>query len=183
MNPKNNPRIPTQKKCIQLLQEKKVPKNIIKHSLKVRQVAMFIAKKMQEQKIPINTQLVNASALLHDIAKHTEKKETLHHALGAKQLKKYPQVAQIISEHGLDTILKKKPFTSTESKIVYYADKRVKSDKIVTLKERFKYLLTHYGTKNPQTEKKIKKCLPKVKKLEKELQKKTGKKLTPGEIT
>jgi uncharacterized protein len=167
------PLIPSEKECFELLNEFNVPENILNHSKKVAEVSLFIGKKLKLKGIKVNLSLLNASALLHDIAKHStlQSEEKRHSIAGAELLEKkgFKQIAELISEHGTDEILKENPFSCIESKILFYADKRVKSDKIVSLKERFDYLFKRYGSISKEVLETLEKCYPKVLDLEKEL--------------
>ena len=155
--------IPTKKECIAILTKNKTPSNIIKHCKAVCKVAEDVAKKLIKKGIKVNKGLVAAAALLHD----AERLKKNHVARGARLVKKlgYPEVANVISKHTLYKLKNNEPKT-IEEKIVFYADKRVKHDKIVTLEERYKdlkerYKLSDFGALNWEMEftKKIEKEL------------------------
>ena len=139
--------IPTQKECYTILNKYKVPIHIIRHSKTVSRVAIFIAKRANLMGEDIDLLLLEASCLLHDITKMQSLKTGEDHAKTGGNLVKslgYPEVAAIIEEH----IILKNPFRNgalTESEILNYSDKRVKHDKIVTLKQRFEDLKIRYG--------------------------------------
>ncbi|MEM4364089.1 MAG: hypothetical protein QXS90_02310, partial [Candidatus Diapherotrites archaeon] len=59
--------------------------------------------------------------------------------------------------------------TPLEAKIIWYADKRVTHDKIVSLKERYEYLKEKYGKKSEQKMKEILSTTQNAEKIEKEL--------------
>jgi hypothetical protein len=95
----------------------------------------------------LNIQLLEAGALLHDIAKPqsicTGEK---HEKLGACMLRQwgYHSVAPIVEDHvSMDHARASGPVT--ESLLVNYSDKRVKHDEIVTLDERFEDLINRYA--------------------------------------
>ncbi|MAG08342.1 hypothetical protein CMO89_02625 [Candidatus Woesearchaeota archaeon] len=88
-----------------------------------------------------------------------------HHADSCHDIliEEYPELALVIKRHRFRYILNKdhKPET-WEQKLVFYADKRVKHDKIVSLKERFEdgrkrnaHLLSKASNKREQEEKQI----------------------------
>lgn len=95
-----------------------------------------------------------------------------------------PKLAQIISKHGYNSLIARKKSarpSTLEEKILYYADKRVKFDQIVSLKERIKdgqrrYFLNH-SKKIPPSDTHVQKALFT---LEKELCSLAG--IKPGQI-
>lgn len=137
----------------------------------VARVALWIARQYQKAGREVNVSLVCASALLHDIGKIIEIRrggEVSHPQKGAELINRegYPEVAAIIGAHGLNTIYEEpEKLNNLETKIVYYADKRVTHDRVVSLKERFGYLKKRY----PKALGAIKKAGPLVQTLEKEL--------------
>lgn len=156
--------IPTREECLKLLNEYKVNESIQRHSKAVAKVAVFLAKKLKENGVEININLVEAAGLLHDSLKavsftHFEglseeelKKtkelqakypETGHAEAAYLELKdKYPEVARVVRVHTPKHILQA---TTLEEKLVNYADKRVLHDKIVALKDRAKHYREKYG--------------------------------------
>jgi len=113
----------------------------------VAQIALFLARLLNGNGIRLDLQLVEAAALLHDIAKERSLcTGERHDQLGAAMLVEfgYPSVAAIVGDHvSLDASHLKGPIT--ESLLVNYADKRVKHDRIVTLADRFDDLLDRYA--------------------------------------
>lgn len=153
--------LPTREECLQLLREYKNPENIIEHSLVVAKIANYLAKRLKEKGEDVDRDLVDRGALLHDIVKFiTLNSDARHGKEGYKILmeKGYPAIALIAKEHALSEILKKGSLKSWESKIVYYADKRVNNERIVSLEERFKYLRERYGKSGKEIMDKINKC-------------------------
>ncbi len=166
------PIVPSYKQALKLLKEKNVPENIVEHSKQVTNIALFVGKKLKAKGFEINLDLLGVSALLHDIAKYYCVKTSENHAIvGAKWLREkgFEKIAKIVSEHGTSQVLKENPFCCIESKILFYADKRVNSNKIVTIKERFDYLFKKYGVIGEEVQQTLKKCYTKVLELEKEL--------------
>ena len=128
--------------------------NIRQHSLMVARIADLLVTGLQGrvngQSLP-DRQLCVSGGLLHDIAKTHCLDGSCDHARAGAEIclqHGYPEIAQIVEEH---VILKdhdparyrKGAFTARE--IVYYADKRVRHDEVVTLEERLDYIIEHYG--------------------------------------
>lgn len=164
------------KACVTMLKEEETPRNIYLHSRKVNAIAMFIAKKLIEKGEKIDLYLVDMGSMLHDISKYKEVKygNTLaRHTFEAYNtliVKGYPIVARIALRHGLDEVLCKKYGLKTwEEIIVYYADKRVNHDKVVSLDERLKYLKETYGINSKRSMEKIKAVEKPLKELEKQI--------------
>ena len=137
-------KIPTKEECLRLLKANNIPDNIIAHTKKVCDFSMKVYEVLYNRSIKVNKNLVAAAALLHDIKK-LELEE--HEIKGAKYIQSlgYPEVAVLIKKHGLRHSNEKefKPIT-WEEKIIFYSDKRVKNDKIVSVDERFEYIKQTY---------------------------------------
>ncbi len=140
-------RIPSKKECFKLIFEMEMMDHIVSHSILVGQVAILIVNQLEKQQTNLNRDIVQASALLHDITKTRSFKTRENHAHTGKQLLLNlgcSEVGKIIGQH----VRLKKYCTSTtilEAEIVNYADKRVLHDKVVSLKERMTYILRKYG--------------------------------------
>ncbi|MBI4053459.1 MAG: HD domain-containing protein [Candidatus Diapherotrites archaeon] len=162
------------KSCLDLLEKHGVPQHIVAHSLKVHEVAMFLAERMDAKGVKVNKAVVSASALLHDIDKHYSFSNPEIHGEKSFEIlvgEGMPKVAEIVKKHMLGTILKEggEGLNSLEAKIVFYADKRVRHDSLVSLGERFAYLFNRYGVKGNAFRETIEKAYPAVLGLEKEL--------------
>ena len=165
--------LPSREECIALLHKYELPPHIIKHSEAVEKLAVFLAKKFNEKGIKVDTELVSRVALLHDIDKLQTLKpgfEHLHSKLSKKILEKegFPLLGKMVSKHLLENILEENAFKNWEEKLVFYSDKRVNHDQIVSLQTRFDYLFERYG-KEKKVFDKIAKCKPKAKQLEEEI--------------
>lgn len=142
-----------------LLDEFHVPKHIRRHSKKVAEVCEFIG-----GKIPgIDVELLKKAAYLHDLVRicdfakwnpanmpdeHPEESKKAWERIRKKYAgKSHEQAAyEILSERGyraLANLTRSHRFenilnglTTWEEKILYYADKRVENDQIVTLEHR-----------------------------------------------
>ncbi len=146
--------VPGIDECARLMEQYKMLPNIRSHSLVVARIADLLASGLQNrvngQPLP-DRQLCISGALLHDIAKTPCLDGSCDHAWAGAEIclqHGYPEIAAIVEEH---VILKDHNpdryrigiFSARE--IVYYADKRVRHDKIVNLDERLDYIIEHYG--------------------------------------
>ena len=156
-------KIPTQEQCLKILKDSNVPDNIIAHTTKVCEFSMKIVDLLERKGIKVDRNLVAAGALLHDVKKLSPSDHIVEGYEFIKSLG-YPEVANIMKKHGLVHV-ENEEFTpkTWEEKIVFYADKRVKNDKIVSLDERFEYAKKRYNHYD------IEKELEFTKKIEREL--------------
>ena len=159
----------TKKQKLELL-KKYLPENIVQHCIQVNKVAVFIGRKFIEQGIAIDIEAVDNASLFHDIARVVD-----IHNFTEDRFKDYPNPrvkfwkdlrekykgknheiagAEILRENGLEKeakLLLKHGYhqidylDTWEEKIICYADKRVKHDKIVNLKERLDDLTLRYA--------------------------------------
>ncbi len=138
-------RIPGLRDCVRLLEEQGVPPHIRRHSERVALVAVFLARDLREAGVELDLELVCAGALLHDITKHRSLETGENHAATARRLLEglgYPEVAEVVGNHIVVPLRDGDP---AEDELVYYADKRVKHETVVSVSERFKDLLARYG--------------------------------------
>jgi len=139
--------IPNREECIHLMERYEMLDNIVAHSLEVTRVALFLSMELNKRGQKIDLQLVEAASLLHDIAKTTCLKTKEDHTQAGFHLLRemgYARVGEVVAQHvwlqnGGD------PSSVTEEEVVNYADKRVRHDQIVSLKERFQDLKARYG--------------------------------------
>lgn len=162
--------IPSKEICYKLMCETGMLPNIVVHSLQVCRTATFLVDQMSGCGIKLDRDLVQASALLHDITKTRSLTTGEIHALtGAELINEmgYPDVAYIIGHHVIldETFASDEP---AEVEIVNYADKRVLHDRVVSLRERMDYILVRY-TKHPGDRERIARNWLKIKGLEKKL--------------
>jgi putative nucleotidyltransferase with HDIG domain len=138
-------KIPTRTECEELMARYAMLPNIIEHSFQVMRVALAITDNLADG-VSINREAVIAGALLHDITKtRSLQTKERHAASGGALLRElgYPLIAEIVEQH---VVLDPNPAGPiAEKEIIYYADKRVMHDKIVTLEERVEDLLIRYG--------------------------------------
>jgi len=157
--------LPTRKECQAIIEEHHVPPHIVKHSMAVAKLAVFLAQRLTEKGITVDVNLVDRACLLHDIIRICDFKEldysrfeqpvTAEDKAKWQQLRakyegipheyaaydilkdKFPALALTIKKHRYIAVLDEEEKPNTwEEKLVYYADKRVMHDKIVSLEER-----------------------------------------------
>jgi len=138
---------PSSEECMKLIEEYEMLPNIIAHSIQVKNVSEAIYKNLID-KSTINLELLVASALLHDIAKTKaiHENDVRHDLSGGKILRDlgFEEIAVIVENHVVFTGFDKEG-PLTEKEIIYYADKRVLHDKVVTIHTRVDDLATRYG--------------------------------------
>lgn len=151
------------KEIQEIYHEFHTPKHIIAHMKMVAKVAKTLSKKIIAKGIKIDQELIENAALLHDVVRCVDFKNIeekvfrikpknsdlecwkklwkKYHKVGhekamAKILRArgHKKLANLISKHGFFSIWELK---TIEEKILYYSDKRVDRDKIVTLEVRF----------------------------------------------
>jgi uncharacterized protein len=128
--------------------------NIRRHSFVVARVAEKILTELSSRTggntLP-DKNLITAGALLHDIAKTKCLQGGCDHAEVGSAIcrqKGHPQIAEIVAEHvRLHTFSPERYqhgiFEAKE--LIFYADKRVVHDQVVSLEERLDYILARYG--------------------------------------
>jgi putative nucleotidyltransferase with HDIG domain len=139
--------IPTRDECLRLMSQYGMLDNIIHHSIEVARIALFLSTELNKRGQRIDLGLVEAASLLHDVTKTVCFKTKENHAQTGSQVLKemgYERVGEVVAEH---VVLSKKkdPLLVSEEEVVNYADKRVQHDRIVSLEERFSYLMDRYG--------------------------------------
>ena len=140
-------RIPALEECYELLAREGVPRHIVRHCERVAQVGVFLARELVRAGQPLDVFLVAAGGLLHDLTKHHSLRTGENHAESARRRLRalgFPEVAEVVGNH---IFLKPGPPGTPirADELVYYADKRVRHEEIVTLKERFVDLRERYG--------------------------------------
>jgi putative nucleotidyltransferase with HDIG domain len=139
--------VPSVIDCFELMERYSMLPNIRAHSIMVQKIATLLAMRLREAGENLHIEVVTAGALMHDIGKSLclHSKED-HAAKGAEICLEnhLEEIAGIVGEHiRLKEFQKTKPISERE--VVYYADKRVNHDSIVSLNERLDYLLVQYG--------------------------------------
>jgi len=143
--------------CRRLLAAHGVPTHIRRHSAQVARVARSIAEALRERGEAVDVGLIEAAALLHDIAKAPCLESHLDHATeGGRVLRELglEAVAAIVERHvHLGDSDPRGPVTGAE--VVNYADKRVLFVRVVSLPERFRDLIVRYSRGRTDIEERI----------------------------
>jgi uncharacterized protein len=171
--------IPDETQCRELMRRYEMLPNIVEHSYRVCQLALFLASALNRNGASLDLELVRAGSLLHDITKTRSLGTEERHAESGRDLLRglgYPEVAEIVGGHvnpeeGDPT----SPISETD--IVNYADKRVMHSQVVSLKERFEDLEKRYG-KTPEARKRLGRMRQAVLALEKRIFSRLG--IDPG---
>lgn len=149
--------IPTIQECYQLMDQYKMLENIRQHSIVVEKIASLISRGLTEAGVPLSMEKVTAGALLHDIAKTICLSEGCDHSMVGEEIclkNQLDEIADLVGEH-----VRLKHFEPEgvilEKEIIYYADKRVNHDQIVTIEERLKDLFVRYGKGDVALEKRM----------------------------
>lgn len=117
------------------------------HSIIVEKVARIIARGLQDAGVDISLEKITAGALMHDIGKTPCLNTNEDHSAKGREIclrNDLCEIADIVGEH---VLMQNYDLSAVihEKEIVYYADKRVKHDAIVSLEERLKYIIERYG--------------------------------------
>ena len=139
--------IPSAKECLEFMEKYEMLENIRAHSIVVERVANIIAKGLIDTGADLKLEKITAGALLHDIGKSLCLDTKEDHAAKGEEIciqNQLDEVADIVGEH---VILKNydPEAVISEKEIIYYADKRVNHDHVVSLEKRLEYLLDRYG--------------------------------------
>ena len=139
--------IPSRSECEELMGRYHMLENIVRHSLVVCRVGVYLSGKLSPTSGGLDLEEVEAAALLHDITKTRSFRTGENHAAsGARLLKElgYPRIGEIVEQH-IQLRTRGQPRRISSEEMVNYADKRVRHEEIVSLKERFIDLLERYG--------------------------------------
>jgi molybdenum cofactor cytidylyltransferase len=136
--------IPTDQECRMMMAIQGLPKDVIRHCLTVAAVSRAVADALFTAGVRVDTRLVHAAAMVHDIAI----KEKSHAVAGANMLVQwgFPKVADIVRAHMDIDVNEYDPVS--EAEIVYLADKYIVGHRLADLEERFERKLKKYG-QNP----------------------------------
>ncbi len=137
---------PDEQTCLGLLDKYDTPRHIISHSRTVWRVARVLGASLSAGR-SIDMDLLRAACLLHDIAKYPCILDgyRYHDRRGEEILcnEGLPSVGRIVVQH----VHLHDPYAAQlrEEHLVFYADKRVRHDEVVSIGERFRYLRETYG--------------------------------------
>ena len=171
----NDINLPTREEIESMREEVQLPEHIRKHCDAVGAFAKKCAENLIERGIVARTLALQKAGELHDMMRFVDfqpdAQNKIPHALEADEETKkhwkeiagrypqhheeacaqflsnrgYPELGSIIRPHGLRSIDHTEEYKTIEQKLLYYADKRVMFDQIVTLEERFNDFVSRYG--------------------------------------
>lgn len=155
---RSGPPVPSRGDCFRLLSDHDVPQVIRRHSEVVarlsRQLALDLGK---TEDCTVDPDLLEAAGLLHDIAKESAGGVLEDHAsAGAKLLRGLglEAVANLVERH-----IELGDWNSSggvePAEVLFYCDKRVRHDSVVSLDKRFHDLLERYASGGPSAEAQI----------------------------
>ncbi|NLL52259.1 MAG: NTP transferase domain-containing protein [Peptococcaceae bacterium] len=123
---------PTRRECEGVWQKYETPRPVILHAQQVNRVACTLCEYLNSRGFLLHTALVQACALLHDVAKG----EKQHAAKGRQIVKEmgYEEAGEIIGSH-MD-LPSKHLAAVDEYSILYLADKLVQGSELVSLEKR-----------------------------------------------
>ncbi len=194
----------------QLVTQYRVPVHIQKHMKKVAAVALYLGQKIHQSGEKINLIVLRQAALLHDVLKLCDFKEldieNFEQTITAEDISFWTalmkscshvghveaaynvlkdlgenEIATIVRKHRFEGLISKRDKPKTwEEKLLYYADKRVRHDEIVSVAERLEDGRQRYFPDGnlPPNDHLVEKALYK---LEKEICSKAG--IKPKDIT
>lgn len=158
-------RLPTEEEALNLLRKSGCSKDVINHCRAVSELAVELARKLNDKGFKIDLELVKVGALLHDIGR--SKTHTVDHVIVgskiAKSLGLPKSIISIIERHAGGGITSKEArelgwpegvYTpqTLEEKIVCYADKLIGGTKRIPLEKTLKDLALKLGEKHPALE-------------------------------
>ena len=129
----NRMQIPSDKECEALLDIAGTADNVRRHCRKVAEVAVVISEAVTAVGKTVDTGLVRAASLLHDIAKTSSE----HDLAGGRILSDFGfgKTGHIVSLH--TDIFREGEQPSLEAMIVYLADKYIQDEDPVSVEERY----------------------------------------------
>jgi uncharacterized protein (TIGR00295 family) len=155
-------KIPDEKECLKILLEEGVGNNVLKHALKVEEVARDLASRVKSKGYDVDEKLVKAGALLHDIGRAVTH-DVSHGVIGGQIIRRRrldEKLARVVERHvgggipsGEAANLKLGSLNlipeTLEEKIVCYADKLIDGDRRIDFQEALKYFIEKLGAEHP----------------------------------
>lgn len=158
-------RWPSREQIAKWQEENKLPDHIIRHCEVVGLLAKNLAKELVKRGVVARPEALLTAGILHDLFRFLDfpreeertskpvwvnlaKKYACHHEEACARFLEeqgFPGFAAIIRPHGLHGLNPPSALQSLEQKILFYADKRVIFDRIVSLDERFDDFMRRYG--------------------------------------
>jgi molybdenum cofactor cytidylyltransferase len=132
--------IPTDAECAAICARLKVSRQVIAHSRLVAELARTLAVHLNGAGLALNLPLILAAGRLHDIARG----QPNHAGAGAQLLADmgYPRVGAVVAKH-MD--IQSGGRSLQEADLIYFADKCVEEDRLVSLEERFTRSVDRYA--------------------------------------
>jgi putative nucleotidyltransferase with HDIG domain len=158
--------VPTDEECDVILNDICAPTpDIIRHCLKVSEVAAAIGRALNASGCKVDVEMVRMAARLHDIAKGQRK----HDIAGGRILRDldFGRVGDIVGVH--TDLSGRNTGISLEAKIVYLADKFVEGERLVSIEERYRSSRRQFGL-SPEIEKRIERRKQRALRVKKELE-------------
>jgi len=174
-----NHAIPSASECMILLTETfSVRPRVVTHSRAVARLALHLGQALNRRGCRLNTRLIVAAGLLHDIARG----QPDHASTAARILRdlEYPAVAEIVEAH-MGSGASEREFP-TERHVVCLADKLVQGDRIVSLEARFRRQLDRYG-RDSAARAAIAGKLAKARTLKRRIEETLGEPIDPNELS
>ncbi len=139
--------LPEVQTCLLWLQQNGASTHLLVHVQLVAAIAYQVAVWIRAMDISVNPILAHRGGLLHDMAK-MHQSEGMDHGQAAESLLEgmgEPALARIADHHMLFALLDEKRAASTcEEKLVYYADKLVEKNELVSVDKRLAGLQKRY---------------------------------------
>ena len=142
LNRYNRMQIPSNKECESLLDIAGMADNVQRHCRKVAEVAVVMSEAVKAAGKTVDTGLVRAASLLHDIAKTSSE----HDIEGGRILTDFGfgKTGHVVSLH--TDVFREGEQPSLEAMIVYLADKYIQDEDPVTVEERYSRAEIKYGS-------------------------------------
>ncbi len=163
--------VPSIETCFRIMDTYGMLENIVAHSVVVTRAASLLATGLRDAGIRISVPRVTAGALLHDIGKTLSLTTGEDHSRVGRRIcmeNHLHEIADIVGEHVRMTDYHLDDGYS-EKEIVFYADKRVNHDRVVTLEDRLSYVLERYAKDRPELRRAIRKNFELCARVEKKL--------------
>ena len=141
--------IPTEEECDAVCSGLKVSWQVTAHSRVVAELARTLAVLLNRAGLALGLPLIVAAGRLHDIARG----QPDHAGAGARLIAEmgYPRVGAVVAKH-MD--IQSHGPSVDEADLIYFADKCVEEDRLVSLEERFERSMSRYADR-PHILKKI----------------------------
>ncbi len=131
----------TEEECEALFEKYHTPEHVIGHCRAVSNTAVTIGRKLNEQGLALDIDLIKGAGLVHDVARVSDK----HWEVGAKILENlgYRDEAEIVRVHMTYDFHTFEELDETD--LVCLGDRLVKEDRYVGLNDRIEYIIHKAG--------------------------------------